>query len=127
MLAIWTQTRRSSNEYRRLTDMPSASKVNAQMPLSLKISQPSGSTNTHSKARELVNSPDSKISPFLETNSAKNAIADVDLQAFADSMARQIKETSAWNTSNSQQAFTKPSVQVGQGQGVGSSSNNSCC
>lgn len=38
-------------------------------------------------------------------------------------MARQIKERMGSTTSNN----TKPSVQVGPGQGVGSSSNNSCC
>ncbi|KAM4059256.1 Ras family protein [Hirsutella rhossiliensis] len=57
--------------------------------------------------------------PFLET-SAKNA-SNVE-QAFL-TMARQIKERMGTTTANN----TKPSVQVGQGQGVGSSSNNSCC
>lgn len=57
--------------------------------------------------------------PFLET-SAKNA-SNVE-QAFL-TMARQIKERMGTTTANN----TKPSVQVGQGQGVGSSSSNSCC
>ncbi|KAL2214164.1 small GTP-binding protein [Sarocladium strictum] len=57
--------------------------------------------------------------PFLET-SAKNA-SNVE-QAFL-TMARQIKERMGTTATNN----TKPSVQVGQGQGVGNSSNNSCC
>lgn len=57
--------------------------------------------------------------PFLET-SAKNA-SNVE-QAFL-TMARQIKERMGTTTANN----TKPSVQVGQGQGVGSSSNQGCC
>ena len=62
---------------------------------------------------------DSLNIPFLET-SAKNA-SNVE-QAFL-TMARQIKERMGTTTANN----TKPSVQVGQGQGVGSSSNNGCC
>lgn len=57
--------------------------------------------------------------PFLET-SAKNA-SNVE-QAFL-TMARQIKERMGTTTANN----TKPSVQVGPGQGVGSSNNNGCC
>ena len=57
--------------------------------------------------------------PFLET-SAKNA-SNVE-QAFL-TMARQIKERMGTTTANN----TKPSVQVGQGQGVGPSANNGCC
>ncbi|KAL7964834.1 small GTP-binding protein [Trichoderma sp. SZMC 28014] len=57
--------------------------------------------------------------PFLET-SAKNA-SNVE-QAFL-TMARQIKERMGTTTANN----TKPSVHVGQGQGVGNSSSNSCC
>jgi Ras-related protein Rab-1A len=57
--------------------------------------------------------------PFLET-SAKNA-SNVE-QAFL-TMARQIKERMGTTTANN----TKPSVQVGQGQGVGNNNNSSCC
>ncbi|RDA86480.1 hypothetical protein CP532_3588, partial [Ophiocordyceps camponoti-leonardi (nom. inval.)] len=67
-------------------------------------------------AKELADSLDI---PFLET-SAKNA-SNVE-QAFL-TMARQIKERMGTTTANN----TKPSVQVGQGQGVGSSSNSGCC
>ncbi|KAI1069140.1 hypothetical protein LB507_006481 [Fusarium sp. FIESC RH6] len=70
----------------------------------------------YSVAKEFA---DSLGIPFLET-SAKNA-SNVE-QAFL-TMARQIKERMGTTTANN----TKPSVQVGQGQGVGSSSNNSCC
>ena len=38
-------------------------------------------------------------------------------------MARQIKERMGTTATNN----TKPSVQVGQGQGVSSGSNSSCC
>ncbi|TLD10285.1 hypothetical protein PgNI_06048 [Pyricularia grisea] len=57
--------------------------------------------------------------PFLET-SAKNA-NNVE-QAFL-TMARQIKERMGTTTTNN----SKPSVQVGPGQGVGSNQSNSCC
>ncbi|SPO03946.1 related to GTP-binding protein ypt1 [Cephalotrichum gorgonifer] len=57
--------------------------------------------------------------PFLET-SAKNA-SNVE-QAFL-TMARQIKERMGSATATN----TKPSVQVGPGQGVGSSSSGPCC
>ncbi|OAA48083.1 GTP-binding protein ypt1 [Beauveria brongniartii RCEF 3172] len=57
--------------------------------------------------------------PFLET-SAKNA-SNVE-QAFL-TMARQIKERMGTTAANN----TKPSVQVGQGQGVGNNSSSSCC
>ncbi|PKS10404.1 hypothetical protein jhhlp_002155 [Lomentospora prolificans] len=57
--------------------------------------------------------------PFLET-SAKNA-SNVE-QAFL-TMARQIKERMGAATASN----TKPSVQVGPGQGVGSTSNGGCC
>lgn len=56
--------------------------------------------------------------PFLET-SAKNA-SNVE-QAFL-TMARQIKERMGTTTVNN-----KPSVQVGQGQGVQSGSAGGCC
>lgn len=56
--------------------------------------------------------------PFLET-SAKNA-SNVE-QAFL-TMARQIKERMGTATVNN-----KPTVQVGQGQGVQSNSGSSCC
>ncbi|TLS25567.1 hypothetical protein PpBr36_07439 [Pyricularia pennisetigena] len=56
--------------------------------------------------------------PFLET-SAKNA-NNVE-QAFL-TMARQIKERMGTTTTNN----SKPSVQVGPGQGVGSNQSNSC-
>ncbi|KAJ5145618.1 GTP-binding protein y.t1.c1 [Penicillium bovifimosum] len=56
--------------------------------------------------------------PFLET-SAKNA-SNVE-QAFL-TMARQIKERMGTATVNN-----KPTVQVGQGQGVQSGSSGSCC
>lgn len=57
--------------------------------------------------------------PFLET-SAKNA-SNVE-QAFL-TMARQIKERMGTTATSN----TKASVQVGQGQSVGNSSNNGCC
>lgn len=56
--------------------------------------------------------------PFLET-SAKNA-SNVE-QAFL-TMARQIKERMGTTTVNN-----KPTVQVGQGQGVQSGSAGGCC
>jgi Ras-related protein Rab-1A len=56
--------------------------------------------------------------PFLET-SAKNA-SNVE-QAFL-TMARQIKERMGTTTANN-----KPTVQVGQGQGVQSGSAGGCC
>lgn len=56
--------------------------------------------------------------PFLET-SAKNA-SNVE-QAFL-TMARQIKERMGTATVNN-----KPTVQVGQGQGVQSGSGGGCC
>lgn len=56
--------------------------------------------------------------PFLET-SAKNA-SNVE-QAFL-TMARQIKERMGTTTVNN-----KPTVQVGQGQGVNSGSAGGCC
>lgn len=56
--------------------------------------------------------------PFLET-SAKNA-SNVE-QAFL-TMARQIKERMGTATVNN-----KPTVQVGQGQGVQSGSGSGCC
>jgi Ras-related protein Rab-1A len=57
--------------------------------------------------------------PFLET-SAKNA-SNVE-QAFL-TMARQIKERMGTSTVNN----SKPTVQVGQGQGVQSGSAGGCC
>lgn len=56
--------------------------------------------------------------PFLET-SAKNA-SNVE-QAFL-TMARQIKERMGTTTANN-----KPTVQVGQGQGVQSGAAGGCC
>ena len=61
---------------------------------------------------------DSLSIPFLET-SAKNA-SNVE-QAFL-TMARQIKERMGTTTVNN-----KPTVQVGQGQGVQSGSAGGCC
>ena len=64
------------------------------------------------------NSRTASASPFLET-SAKNA-SNVE-QAFL-TMARQIKERMGTTTVNN-----KPTVQVGQGQGVQSGSAGGCC
>jgi Ras-related protein Rab-1A len=74
----------------------------------------------HSEANGRIQEfADSLGIPFLET-SAKNA-SNVE-QAFL-TMARQIKERMGTTTANN----TKPSVHVGQGQGVGNSSSSSCC
>lgn len=71
--------------------------------------------NAHSCKQEFA---DSLGIPFLET-SAKNA-SNVE-QAFL-TMARQIKERMGTTTVNN-----KPTVQVGQGQGVQSGSAGGCC
>lgn len=74
------------------------------------------STRCADKTQEFA---DSLGIPFLET-SAKNA-SNVE-QAFL-TMARQIKERMGSTTQNN----TKPSVQVGSGQGVGPSPGGGCC
>lgn len=71
--------------------------------------------NTNLNTQEFA---DSLGIPFLET-SAKNA-SNVE-QAFL-TMARQIKERMGTTTVNN-----KPTVQVGQGQGVSSGSAGGCC
>lgn len=72
-------------------------------------------SNTDTSIQEFA---DSLGIPFLET-SAKNA-SNVE-QAFL-TMARQIKERMGNTTVNN-----KPTVQVGQGQGVQSGSAGGCC
>ena len=90
-----------------------------------KVRFPSSSSSSTSQRRDMLTGlcarqefADSLGIPFLET-SAKNA-SNVE-QAFL-TMARQIKERMGNTTVNN-----KPTVQVGQGQGVQSGSAGGCC
>jgi Ras-related protein Rab-1A len=86
------------------------------------------------------------VRPFLEAKVSTAADLDVSFlqQEFADSLGIPFLETSAKSASNVEQAFltmarqikermgtatvnNKPTVQVGQGQGVQSGSGGGCC
>ena len=85
-----------------------------------------------------------RLIPFYEVANLAPVLTYLFLQEFADSLGIPFLETSAKNASNVEQAFltmarqikermgtttvnNKPTVQVGQGQGVQSGSAGGCC
>lgn len=96
--------------------------------------------------KKVVDYTVAKVLPFAQLMAFISSLegADMRIQEFADSLGIPFLETSAKNASNVEQAFltmarqikermgtttvnNKPTVQVGQGQGVQSGSAGGCC
>ncbi len=132
----------SSNGSKRSTDMPQ--KGSTSFLSETKVTWKTRKLWSTLLQRSVVNEAPDSVNGFPYVGSFDITYSNVPFQEFADSLGIPFLETSAKSASNVEQAFltmarqikermgtatvnNKPTVQVGQGQGVQSGSAAGCC